>query len=62
MKKHSTTGLIIVVLSIGIWLFLDSETGQIPNDQTVVILAGCALVVLTGKWIWTRVSKRRKSQ
>jgi hypothetical protein len=60
VKGVGASLLLIVVLSLAVWVLIDSYSKRLERDETVVIVLLCTLLVLAGRWLWGRMPKMRK--
>ncbi len=58
MKGSLITIAIIFVLSLSIFVFFDIYSTRLNEEETVVVVGLCIIVVLSVKWLWNRVSKK----
>jgi hypothetical protein len=57
MKAVGGVLLIITGLSVGVWLFFNSYSMRLDREDTLVVVLICTLLVLAGRWVWSRAQK-----
>jgi hypothetical protein len=53
---------VTIVLSLGVWMFFYVTTPGTPLtlQETTVVVGACAPVVVLGKFLWARLSKKER--
>jgi hypothetical protein len=59
LKASTGMTLLIVILSLATWVFFYVESMGLNPAGTAVVCGGWALLVLSGKWLWSRRDKHR---
>jgi hypothetical protein len=62
LKGSLRTTITISTLSLAVWVFfyVTSPSEPLTASETTVVVAICAMIVLSANWIWTRLQKSRK--
>ena len=58
MKGSFVTTAIIFILSLAIWVFFYIWSQRLDKSETTVVVGFCIVVVLSGKWLLARISKK----
>jgi hypothetical protein len=59
LKTSATATALILILSLGTWLFFYWESIPLDAKGTAVVAGMWALVVLSAKYCWAYLGKRR---
>lgn len=62
MKTSLSTAVVIVVVSLAAWAFFYVTTGPLTPPETMVVVGLCALVVISAKWLWTKLRNAKKAK
>ena len=59
LKGTIATTFVIIVLSLGIWLFFYLASMPLDASSTMVVVGICIALVYAGKFIWSRMCRRK---
>ena len=59
LKGSLVVTLAIIGLSLAVWFFFYVTSAPLALGETTVVVGLCAVIVLIGKWIWSRFAKPR---
>ncbi len=60
MKGSRVTVVVILILSLAIWMFFEIYSKGLDKAEIAVVVGFSIVVVLAGKWLWTRIFKKEK--
>jgi hypothetical protein len=60
LKASIGVTFLIVILSLATWVFFYVESMRLDPPATAVVCGGWALLLLSGKWLWSRRHKGKK--
>jgi len=61
LKSSAVLLSIIIALSLAVWCFFYLTSARLQPAETTVVVGFCTLLVLTGKFLWSRFTKPRKN-
>jgi hypothetical protein len=60
LKASAVVITVILALSLAVWCFFDITSAPLQPAETTVVVGLCTLLVLSAKFLWSRLAKPRK--
>jgi len=60
LKESLVVIAVVLMLSLGVWVFFDLTSAPLDTSETTVIVGICFVLVFLGRTAWSYFAKTRK--